>query len=1040
MLTRTRLLAAVGGALVVLLFFSGHASPQNQARTTVDSYARLSELFPDPPAEYRTLPFMVWNGEVTEAEIDRHLAGFREQGTGGVFVHPRPGLITEYLSDRWFQLSRYTVDQAKKAGMQVWLYDENSYPSGFAGGHVPAEMPESFNQGQGLLPEKVTRVDAASAGKYRLILKREGDSFREVSAGEAQSEGDYRAFSLAYYPQRAWNAGFSYVDLLRPGVTEKFIELTMPGYEKSIGAEFGRTVPGIFTDEPNINPPVRGALRWTPDLFEQFQKRWGYDLKPLLPALYEEVGDWRKVRHDYYALLLDLYIDRWSKPWRRYTDAHHLQWTGHYWEHTWPNPAQGPDNMAMYAWHHVPGIDMLFNQFSEGVDAQFGNVRSVKELASVANQMGAHRTLSETYGGGGWELRFEDMKRLGDWEYALGVNLMNQHLAYETIAGARKYDYPQSFTYHEPWWTHYRVLGDYFGRLSLALASGEQVNRVLVLEPTTSAWMYASPGEPQPRMMEIGRQFQEFVTRLEKLQGEYDLGSENILRQHGSVAGKRLAVGRRSYDLVVLPPGTENLDGATVRMLSYYVQHGGTVLSFVDAPARADGASDGRLAKVAATHPAQWLRAASLDDPVARQRLLSSEFVEVSGQLFHQRRQLQDGQLLFFANSSLKERASAAVSLKGRSLVRLDLFTGAREAYPAKSQDGSLVFAVDLAPGGSLLVTATSAAVEVPVPTPAAGGEVSLPAGGLLVRRAALNAVRIDYCDLRIGGSADRDLYFYAAQEKVFRHFGLGTNPWNTAVQYKTSILDKNHFPPGSSFEASFSFDVDAGLDASRLRAVVERPALWHVSVNGRLVESRPGEWWLDRAFGVYDIGSCVKPGTNVVSLQAEQMSVHHELEPVYVLGDFAAIAGARGFRLAAPTPVGLGPWKDQGLPFYPDAVSYSRTVNLEHRNGRYLVRLGKWNGTLAEVRVNGKPAGIIAWQPYQADITNLLHDGANEIQVAVYGSLKNLLGPHHGKINRGLTAPASFRTAPEHMPAGSAYDMEGYGLMEDFRIVHAAN
>ena len=46
--------------------------------------------------------------------------------------------------------------KGKELGMKVWIYDENSYPSGFAGGHVPDEMPESFNQGQGL---KLTKVE-----------------------------------------------------------------------------------------------------------------------------------------------------------------------------------------------------------------------------------------------------------------------------------------------------------------------------------------------------------------------------------------------------------------------------------------------------------------------------------------------------------------------------------------------------------------------------------------------------------------------------------------------------------------------------------------------------------------------------------------------------------------------------------------------------------------------------------------------------------------------------------------------------------------
>jgi hypothetical protein len=81
---------------------------------TVESAARLKALFPKPPAEFSTLPFFVWNGEMTEAVIDRELRDFSEQGSHGFIIHPRPGLITTYLSDRWFQLIRYTVDRARK--------------------------------------------------------------------------------------------------------------------------------------------------------------------------------------------------------------------------------------------------------------------------------------------------------------------------------------------------------------------------------------------------------------------------------------------------------------------------------------------------------------------------------------------------------------------------------------------------------------------------------------------------------------------------------------------------------------------------------------------------------------------------------------------------------------------------------------------------------------------------------------------------------------------------------------------------------------
>ena len=85
------------------------------------------------------------------------------------------------------------------------------------------------------------------------------------------------------------------------------------------------------------------------------------------------------------------------------------------------------------------------------------------------------------------------MKRNGDWAFVLGVNLLNQHLSFMSLMGDRKFDYPQSFGPYSPYWKQYRYQTDYFGRLSAALSSGKQKNRILILEPTTTAWMYFSP-------------------------------------------------------------------------------------------------------------------------------------------------------------------------------------------------------------------------------------------------------------------------------------------------------------------------------------------------------------------------------------------------------------------------------------------------------------------------------------------------------------------------------------------------------------------
>jgi hypothetical protein len=282
----------------------------------------------------------------------------------------------------------------------------------------------------------------------------------------------------------------------------------------------------------------------------------------------------------------------------------------------------------------------------------------------------------------------------------------------------------------------------------------------------------------------------------------------------------------------------------------------------------------------------------------------------------------------------------------------------------------------------------------------------------------------------------EKNLYFFNAADRIFRHFGFDGNPWSTAVQYQTAIVDRNRFAPDSGFEATYWLWAGAGIDRASLRAVVERPALWTVAVNGQTVAARPGEWWLDRDFGVYDIGALVREGVSAIAVQARPMSVHAEVEPIYITGNFGVVAQGAGWKIVPAQALKPGSWKDQGLPFYSGAVSYARTYTLHRgRRDRYFVRLGKWHGTVAEVKVNSKRAGIIGWQPYEADITAALANGKNEIEVLVYGSHKNLLGPHHTTA-RGIASPGHFRTAPAGLPPGAKYDLFDYGLMDDFELV----
>ena len=869
--------------------------------------AQVRAQFAHPACEYSSAPLWTWNDLLTEAQVVGTMRDLASQQVKQVFVHPRPGLMTPYLSEDWFRLWKAALREAEKLDMNVWIYDENSYPSGFAGGLVPEAMPESRGKGLGL--KEVETPPAA--GDDTIAIFRLSDSGYEnitsqVKAGAEFPEGRYLVASLRLAPTGGWFGGKWYVDLLKPGVTEKFIEITMERYRQEIGDQFGKRVPGWFTDEPHLAPA--GGLHWSDGLPELFQKRWGYDLIEHLPSLAQPVGDWKRVRHNYYCLLLEQFIERWAKPCYEYCEKHDLEFTGHYWEHGWPGAGHGGDNMAMYAWHQRPAIDTLMNQYSEDVHAQFGNVRAVKELSSVANQLGRRRTLCEAYGAGGWDLRFEDMKRIGDWLYVLGVNTLDEHLSYVTIRGARKRDHPQSFSYHEPWWEAYHVMAEYFTRLSLVMSQGRQINRVLVIEPTTTTWMYQGRTNPPDRLSQIGNRFQALLMALEGAQAEYDVGSEDIIGRQGSVEGRQFKVGQCAYDTVVLPPLTENLDTPTLKLLEAYTRAGGVVLCCGDAPAYVDGLPSDRGRAMAKGAGWKRVEAEALPQMVLARSprgFAIERDTDDAGILFHHRRQVEDGQFVLLVNTSIESPSAGTIRSDLKGVRKWDLNAGDAEPYPFETTEEGIAARFELPPAGSLLLFLSEKSVKQP-------GEPRLTASLSLrpldanpkVRRLQPNVLTLDYVDITAAGETLKDVYFYRANQFAFQKNGMDRNPWDSAVQLHDQLITET-FPADSGFTASYKFTIEDSVP-NNLAIVMERPDLYTITCNSRSVSAKPGDWWLDKAFGRIDIAKAAKVGENVVTIKAQPFTIYHELEPAYVLGSFTLKPVDRGFVIAPDKPLAI--------------------------------------------------------------------------------------------------------------------------------------
>ena len=225
------------------------------------------ESFKNPDKIYRPTIFWGWNDRLQNEEIKHQIQSMDEGGIGSFFIHARVGLLTPYLSREWMGRVKTSIEEAKKRGISAWLYDEDKWPSGYAGGLVPRKR--SKYRIRGLILKDPDALD-------------ENDDVLRVY----KTKGKRLAFCQRTDPlgQKEFNEA-SYVDLMNPNVVKEFIDSTYQAYLIEVGREFGDTVPGIFTDEPHLYWQIETTcLPWTTDFSAIFREKNGYDILTIFPV------------------------------------------------------------------------------------------------------------------------------------------------------------------------------------------------------------------------------------------------------------------------------------------------------------------------------------------------------------------------------------------------------------------------------------------------------------------------------------------------------------------------------------------------------------------------------------------------------------------------------------------------------------------------------------------------------------------------------------------------------------------------------------
>ncbi|HTE11765.1 MAG TPA: hypothetical protein VK645_12350, partial [Chitinophagaceae bacterium] len=574
-------------------------------------------------------------------------------------------------------------------------------------------------------------------------------------------------------------------------------------------------------------------------------------------------------------------------------------------------------------------------------------------------------------------------------------------------------------------------------------STGKQKNDILILEPTTTSWMYYRYIDSNRITYRTGQDFQSFITRLEKAQVEYDLGSEDIIKRNGKVTASQFIIGEGAYKTVVIPAGMENINSETFALLKQFKTNGGQVLVF-DTLQYVNGQKDKSLEEFI-TKTTRFNGLADLNYETVKKYFTTNEIKfdavdTTKAKLYHQRRKMEGGQLIFLTNSSIDKPVQASFYIAGKEALVLNTQTGSITAYPSAKSGNGITIDYNLPEAGSLLLfvadknsslNATTAGKEKTTP----GTVVSTT--DLSITRLRPNVLTLDFCDLKLKDTILARQYFYIAADYLYKYNGFKDgDPWNTSVQFKDQTISRDTFKAGTGFEVTYHFMVAAkAMDDLQLKAVVERSHLWEVFINGTKLQPNKNEWWLDKSFSVFGISAYVHDGENIITLIAPRMSVYAEVQPVYVTGNFNLAPDTAAWHIIPAQALQTGSWKKQGLPLYGHEVVYTKNFDVQDTKKKYSINPGKWQGTVALLKVNDKQVAILTGNETNLDITSYIKTGNNKVALIITGSLKNTLGPHYNKPNPGLVSPWHWRYVYKPIP-GKDYDLYDYGLIEDFKVI----
>ncbi|MFS0868494.1 glycosyl hydrolase [Paenibacillus xylanilyticus] len=971
----------------------------------------------NPPACYRTLPFWSWNDDLDQPELIRQIEEMHRAGIGGFFIHARGGLSVPYMGEQWMDAIQLSIEKSQELGLEVWLYDENGWPSGFADGKVPAR---GHAYQQKLLAYEWAPFKQGNKNTIAGYIQC-GDELH-LLAPEDRRSPDLRI----YYEVNPY-----YIDTLSKTAVNAFITTIYEVYWARFGTSYDSVLKGIFTDEPQFG---RCNLPWSLELEHEFETRFGYSLLTALPALFWDTDNCRKIRNDYWLCVTTMFTEAYAKQIGTWCGKRGWLATGHVVdEQTLMSQATSVgDPLSFYEHLQIPGCDWLGRSVSE-------EPLVPKQVSSVVRQLGKKRAITESYGCAGWNVDFEDLKRIGEWQFVHGMNLMCQHLQAYTLKGMRKRDYPPSLFYQQPWWEHYHHFNHYFARLSMLLIEGTRQAGVLLLHPIRTAWVEQA-GLDSTKIEFYHQSFAQLSRWMCQSFIEHDYGSEGIIERHGKVESGQFIIGEADYRVVVIPPSV-TLSSHVVHLLQQFVLQGGTLIAFEPYPYLINGERRAEISHLieAALKPAY--NRLSLEKMISN-TVSPSIFVKdkqgipiTSDMVNVQTLKLDDAYLYYLVNSGKECYPDSEVTIYQEGMLSLiDLESGNIKPLNQKPLEGSTQVNLTLYPGHSYMIRLVQEEVQSHVEP--------------------VTKMQADYSNCHIQ-HLNTDWKIHDMDENSLTldmcRYRLEHGEWSTEMPLV--FIQEELQKIGSAVNIELEFCINLAFDPTDGREmflVLETPEKVRIVVNDKEVASNSCGWWRDIAFKKIDIRGCLRYGRNRIRFildfwnssetyeameragqfesEANKLTLDTELESIYIVGDFAVASESAYVDGQLGVMYTDGPFMlteypgifsieddlvSQGLPFFAGSIRLTQTVSVRSDDqASWLWQFGsKPNAIITQLKINGEEVHTFLWEPYEVDITKFLRSGDNFIELQLTNSCRNLLGPHHHIKGEPLkVGPDSFK------------------------------